>query len=237
MHRFYDLALQAMVGVSRYTVAEYLRGAASRWHYLAGAGGARRRGTRAQAVYPAIHLRTVAAQPDWPARATGAGLLAHVLVVKYCDHLPLDAKLRSSPARTSISAARPWPTWWPERTPAAAARRRARAARYGGDRVHADDTVVPVLESGLENTGRHGSQSARQSPPCPCSAARICSARVRPSKSEKGDQVAAGPGGVDPHRRPLRDRARPASNPHNPLPYLRIFGVLGVQLVTPAKKL
>ena len=36
----------------------------------------------------------------------GAGLLAHILVAKYCDHLPFTAKPASMPATVSISTER-----------------------------------------------------------------------------------------------------------------------------------
>ena len=47
--------IAAMIGVSRYTVAEYLRRAARGRHHLAGAAGTRRRGAGAQAVHAALH--------------------------------------------------------------------------------------------------------------------------------------------------------------------------------------
>jgi len=54
-------------------------------------------------------------QPLAPSRPierglAGPGLLAHVLVSKYCDHLPLYRQSQIMPARGSILTARPSPT-------------------------------------------------------------------------------------------------------------------------------
>ncbi len=83
----------------------------------------------------------------------GPGLLAHVLVAKYCDHLPLHRQAEIY-AREDIDLSRS--------TLADMVGQTARLMRplidalarhvMAGARVHADDTVVPVLEPGLGRT-------------------------------------------------------------------------------------
>ncbi len=93
--------------------------------------------------------------PSLPIRRgrAGAGLLAHVMVAKYCDHLPLHRQAEIY-AREDIDLSRS--------TLADMVGQTARLVRplvdalakhvMAGDRVHADDTVVPVLASGLGRT-------------------------------------------------------------------------------------
>jgi transposase len=93
--------------------------------------------------------------PNLPIRRgrAGAGLLAHVLVAKYCDHLPLHRQAEIY-AREDIDL--------PRSTLADMVGQTARLVRplvealgrhvMAGERVHADDTVVPVLEPGLGRT-------------------------------------------------------------------------------------
>jgi transposase len=83
----------------------------------------------------------------------GPGLLAHVLVAKYCDHLPLHRQAEIY-AREDVELSRS--------TLADMVGQMARLVRplvdalarhvMAGERVHADDTVVPVLEPGLGRT-------------------------------------------------------------------------------------
>jgi transposase len=83
----------------------------------------------------------------------GPGLLAHVLVSKYCDHLPLHRQAEIY-ARADIDL--------PRSTLADMVGQMARLVRplvdavarhvMAGERVYADDTVVPVLEPGLGRT-------------------------------------------------------------------------------------
>lgn len=83
----------------------------------------------------------------------GPGLLAHVLASKYCDHLPLHRQAEIY-ARAAIDL--------PRSTLADMVGQMARLLRplvdavarhvMTGERVHADDTVVPVLEPGLGRT-------------------------------------------------------------------------------------
>lgn len=103
------------------------------------------------------HCETIAQAPapSLPVRRgrAGAGLLAHVLVAKYCDHLPLHRQAEIY-AREDIDLSRS--------TLADMVGQTARLVRplidalarhvMSGDRVHGDDTVVPVLEPGLGRT-------------------------------------------------------------------------------------
>jgi transposase len=98
---------------------------------------------------------TQAPAPSLPIRRgrAGTGLLAHVLVSKYCDHLPLHRQAEIY-AREDIDLSRS--------TMADMVGQSARLLRplvdalgrhvMAGERVHADDTVVPVLEPGLGRT-------------------------------------------------------------------------------------
>ena len=87
------------------------------------------------------------ATPSLPIRRgrLGTGLLAHVLVAKYADHLPVYRQAEIY-ACEEIDLSRS--------TLADMAGQTARLvdalARHvvGGDRVHADNTVVPVLKPG-----------------------------------------------------------------------------------------
>ena len=98
---------------------------------------------------------TQAPAPSLPIRRgrAGAGLLAHVLVSRYCDHLPLHRQAETY-AREDY---RPQPL--------DGGRQVGQSARLlrpivdalerhvmAGERVHADDTVVPMLEPGLGRT-------------------------------------------------------------------------------------
>jgi transposase len=104
----------------------------------------RRCETIAQAPAPSLPIRRGRA---------GAGLLAHVLVAKYADHLPLHRQAEIY-AREDIDL--------PRSTLADMVGQTARLVRplidalarhvMNGERVHADDTVVPVLERGLGRT-------------------------------------------------------------------------------------
>jgi transposase len=83
----------------------------------------------------------------------GPGLLAHVLVSKYCDHLPLHRQSVIY-ARDGVEIDRSTMADWVGRmtfllNPLAAAI--ARHVR-SGDAIHADDTPVPVLDPGRGKT-------------------------------------------------------------------------------------
>lgn len=111
-------------------------------------------------VRPKLSCRTCetivqAPAPSLPIRRgrAGAGLLAHVLVAKYADHLPLHRQAEIY-AREGVDLSRS--------TLADMVGQTARLLRplvdalgrhvMAGERVHADDTVVPVLEPGLGRT-------------------------------------------------------------------------------------
>ena len=83
----------------------------------------------------------------------GPGLLAHVLVAKYCDHLPLYRQAEIY-ARDGIDLDRSTMADWVGQT---AALMRPLVDAVGAhvmaaERVHADDTTVPVLDPGRGNT-------------------------------------------------------------------------------------
>jgi transposase len=88
-----------------------------------------------------------------PRGRAGAGLIAHVLVSKYCDHLPLHRQAEIY-ARSDIDL--------PRSTLADMVGQAAQLLRplvdvlarhvMAGERVHADDTTVPVLAPGLGKT-------------------------------------------------------------------------------------
>ena len=87
----------------------------------------------------------------------GPGLLAHVLVSKYCDHLPLYRQSEIY-AREGVELERSTLADWVGGTsrllePLVEALRRY---VHGGDKLHADDTPVPVLApgNGKTKTGR-----------------------------------------------------------------------------------
>lgn len=82
-----------------------------------------------------------------------AGLLAHVLVSKYCDHLPLYRQSQIF-ARQGVALNRStlanWvggASWWLE-----ALRERLAAHTFASGKLFADDTPVPVLDPGRGRT-------------------------------------------------------------------------------------
>jgi len=83
----------------------------------------------------------------------GPGLVAHVLVAKFCDHLPLYRQSEIY-AREGVEIARSTMADWVGRTaalmePLVAA---VRAHVFAGTRLHGDDTPVPVLDPGRGRT-------------------------------------------------------------------------------------
>src|SRR5262245_38127861 len=82
-----------------------------------------------------------------------AGLLAHVLVSKYCDHTPLYRQSQIF-ARHGVEIERStlanWvggACWWLEPLQA-----RLAAHVFGSDKIFADDTPIPVLDPGRGRT-------------------------------------------------------------------------------------
>ena len=87
----------------------------------------------------------------------GPGLLAHVLVAKYCDHLPLYRQSEIY-ARSGVDLERSTLADWVGQCSALLRPLVDALNRYvlAGDKVHADDTPVPVLApgEGKTKTGR-----------------------------------------------------------------------------------
>jgi len=83
----------------------------------------------------------------------GPGLLAHVLVSKYCDHLPL-YRQSGIYARSGVALDRSTMSGWVDQCDRLLDPLVAALARYtlAAEKVHADDTPVPVLEPGLGKT-------------------------------------------------------------------------------------
>ena len=83
----------------------------------------------------------------------GPGLLAHVLVSKYADHLPLYRQSEIY-ARAGVELERSTLADWVGGAAALLALLVERLGHHvlGGSRLHADDTPVPVLSPGLGKT-------------------------------------------------------------------------------------
>jgi transposase len=86
----------------------------------------------------------------------GPGLLAHVLVSKYCDHLPLYRQSEIY-ARSGVELERSTLADWVGQCSALLAPLVSSLSRYvlSGAKLHADDTPVPVLQPG-RGTTKHG---------------------------------------------------------------------------------
>ena len=93
--------------------------------------------------------------PSLPIRRgrAGAGLLAHVLVAKYCDHSPLHRQAEIY-AREDIDLSRSTLADMVGQVAGLVRPLIGALAHYvmAGERVHGDDTEVPVLEPGLGRT-------------------------------------------------------------------------------------
>lgn len=83
----------------------------------------------------------------------GPALLAHVMVAKYCDHMPLYRQSRIY-ARQGVDIDRSTMAGWVGQGDALLDPLAAALGRYalGGAKVHADDTPVPVLDPGRGRT-------------------------------------------------------------------------------------
>lgn len=79
----------------------------------------------------------------------GPGLLAHVLIAKYCDHLPL-YRQADIYAREGVELSRSTMADWIGKASALMQPLIARLQEhvFAADRLHGDDTPVPVLEPG-----------------------------------------------------------------------------------------
>ncbi|MFO1340405.1 MAG: IS66 family transposase, partial [Burkholderiaceae bacterium] len=108
--------------------------------------------TRCEAIFQAP-----APSRPIPRGLAGAGLLAHVMVSKYCDHLPLYRQSRIY-AREGVDIDRATMAGWVEQVHALLGPLVAALGRYvvQGTKVHADDTPVKVLApgNGKTRTGR-----------------------------------------------------------------------------------
>ncbi len=107
-------------------------------------------------VRPTFSCRTCEAMTQAPMPAMpiergrpGPGLLAHVLVSKYCDHLPLYRQSEIY-ARDGLDLPRALLAGWVGRSAALAEPMAAYIGRHtlAGPRVHADDTPMPMLSPG-----------------------------------------------------------------------------------------
>jgi transposase len=83
----------------------------------------------------------------------GPGLLAHVLISKYCDHLPLYRQSEIY-AREGVELARSTLAGWVGRAAFELKPLIAEVAAhvFAGDKIHGDDTPVPVLAPGTGKT-------------------------------------------------------------------------------------
>lgn len=83
----------------------------------------------------------------------GAGLLAHVLVSKYCDHLPL-YRQSGIYARSGVELDRSTLAGWVDQADQLLDPLVAALGRYtlAAAKIHADDTPVPVLQPGRGKT-------------------------------------------------------------------------------------
>ncbi len=103
----------------------------------------------------ACHAIFQASAPSRPiARGlAGAGLLAHVLVSKYCDHLPL-YRQSGIYARSGVELDRSTLAGWVDQAGQLLDPLVAALGRYtlAAAKIHADDTPVPVLQPGRGKT-------------------------------------------------------------------------------------
>lgn len=101
-----------------------------------------------------------AALPSMPIEkgAPGAGLLAHVLISKYCDHLPLYRQSEIY-AREDVDLSRSTMAGWVGKMAGLLAPLAERIAAHvlGAAAIHTDDTPIPVLDPGRgrTKTGRY----------------------------------------------------------------------------------
>jgi transposase len=134
---------------------------------------------QARLVCKGCDTEITAAMPSAPIERgkPSPGLIAHVLTAKYCDHLPLYRQSEIY-AREGIDLARSTMADWVGKASALLAPLVAalRSHVFAGDRLHGDDTPVPVLEPGRGKTKtgrlwtyvRNGRPCADQAPPAVC---------------------------------------------------------------------
>ncbi len=120
-----------------------------------------------------------AAMPSLPVERgkPGPGLVAHMLTAKYCDHLPLYRQSEIY-AREGVELARSTMADWVGRAHSLMAPliEALRGHVFAGDRLHGDDTPVPVLHPGKGKTKtgrlwthvRDGRPYGSKTPPTVC---------------------------------------------------------------------
>ncbi len=110
---------------------------------------------RARLVCRGCDRAVTAQMPSLPIERgkPGPGLVAHVLVAKFCDHLPLYRQSEIY-ARDGVELSRSTMADWIGRASMLMAPLvdRLRDHVFAGDRLHGDDTPVPVLEPGKGKT-------------------------------------------------------------------------------------
>ncbi len=117
------------------------------------------RHVRQKFAYRACEAITQAPAPDLPIRRGSAGLLAHVLVAKFADHLPL-YRHREIYAREGVELERSTLADWGGQSSTLLRPLVEVLAQHvmAADRIHADDTPVPVPVlapgTGRTKTGR-----------------------------------------------------------------------------------
>lgn len=110
---------------------------------------------RSRLVCKGCDTEIKAAMPSLPIERgkPGPGLVAHVLVAKYCDHLPLYRQSEIY-AREGVDLARSTMADWVGKANALLAPlvEKLRDHVFAAARLHGDDTPVPVLEPGKGST-------------------------------------------------------------------------------------
>jgi transposase len=137
-------AVQRKVGEDVTEILEYIPGRFEVVRHVRPATSCRICGTMAQAPMPALPI---------PRGQAGPGLLAHVAIAKYCDHIPLYRQAEIF-ARDGVDLDRAMLADWIGRMawllkPLA---ERIGAHVMAGRAIHADDTPVPVLAPGKGKT-------------------------------------------------------------------------------------
>jgi transposase len=138
-------------------------------------------------VRPAFSCRaceamTQAPMPSMPIERgrPGPGLLAHVLVSKYCDHIPLYRQSEIY-ARDGLDLSRGLLAGWVGRSAALAEPMAAYIGCHAlaGPRIHADDTPMPMLSPGRGRTqaARFWAQRSGRSARSATRTRRRCTAR------------------------------------------------------------
>ena len=142
----------------------------------------------------------------------GAGLLAHIVVSKYDDHLPLYRQAEIF-AREGVSLETSTLSGWVGATAAALKPLVGALAADAmtSDTLHVDDTPVPVLAPARPRPGGYGSMSATNSPSPARGRRRRCSGTrptARACPRESGGRAPSGASAGLPGRHPRRRLCR-----------------------------